>query len=73
MFTMSGKTFSIPIVISERVRMWCKQNESVDPSCLVSAGHAAAGGMVCDTVMPTWSRISKECFQYLVENIKPRF
>ncbi len=27
-----------------RVRIWCKQHESMDPSCFVSAVQAAAGG-----------------------------
>ncbi len=32
----------------DRVRIWCKEHESMDPSCLVSKVQAGGGGvMVC--------------------------
>ncbi|MDF4419820.1 hypothetical protein P3392_23745 [Vibrio parahaemolyticus] len=36
-----------------RVRIWCEQHESMDPSCLVSTVQAAAGGGVM-----VWGRFS---------------
>jgi len=35
-----------------RVRLWCKQNENMDPSCLVTTVQAGGGGgvMMCSDV-----------------------
>ncbi len=30
-----------------RVRIWCKEHESMDPSCLVSTIQAGGGGLMC--------------------------
>ncbi len=30
-----------------RVRIWCKEHESMDPSCLVSTVQAGGGGVMC--------------------------
>jgi len=29
-----------------RVRIWCKQNENMDPSCLVTTVQAGGGGLI---------------------------
>ncbi len=33
-----------------RVRIWCKEHESMDPSCLVSTVQAGGGVMVCGVI-----------------------
>ncbi len=47
-----------------RVRIWRKEHESMDPSCLVSNLQQQR-----DAIMSIWTKISKECFQHLVESM----
>jgi len=35
-----------------RVRIWCKQNENMDPSCLVTTVQAAGGGLMVWGMFP---------------------
>ncbi len=47
-----------------RVRIWHKEHERMDPSCLVSNLQQQR-----DAIMSIWTKISKECFQPLVESM----
>lgn len=46
----SGKPLVQPCLMlhhsDARVRLWSKQHESIDPSCLLSMAQAAAGGVM---------------------------
>ncbi len=45
-----------------RVRIWCKQHESMAPSCLVSAVQAAAGGggVIHNPTEHLWDVVERE-------------